>query len=596
MRPDRREAGAANLVSWASSLLKRAAQSKALPDGRRIHDRLIRHGHVGDTHLGNCLIEMYGNCGSAHDARSAFDNICNPNLCSWNMLIKAYGHNGCLGYAHCMFGHMPDRDVVSWTAMISVFAQHGHGIEALQLYHQMHVEGIQPNKITFIGALNACASTKALVEGLGLHVAVLEVGYAEDVVVGTALVKMYGNCGKLQIAWSVFSKMPCRDAIAWNAMIAVFVQNGEFNNAMQAFKMAPERNTASWNTMIGACMQSGHGDVALEVFHQMDLEGSKPSVITFVCALNACASLASLEDGKMIHVLIIESGFKHGVEIENALISMYGKCKCMWDARTVFGKMRCLDVVSWTAIIVACTENGHVKDALDFFHGMQLEGVQPDEIAFICSLDACAVLAALEEGQKMDDAIVKLGLEERWMVKTALIDMYGKCGSLQEARHTFDQSPGSNVATWNSLMTALSHNGLMEEVVHLLHEMQQHSIKPNPVTFSCVLNACSHSGWVDNICQVFLSIDKDHDVAYTEDHYLCMVDLLARAGQLEEAEDMIKNFPFENDEGLAWQCLLGACKVHSDIERAVRVANHCFDIDPENASPYALLCNIHYCS
>eukprot|EP00250_Pteridium_aquilinum_P003595 c13902_g1_i1 orf=406-2199(-) len=583
------------LASRICSLLRTAGDSRALPDGRHVHDWLIRSGHVANTHIANSLIEMYSHCGSTQEARSVFDRNPNRNLYSWNVLIKAYGLNGLVEDAWCVFYDMPLRDVISWTTLISLCAQHGHASKALHLYHQMHVEGFHPNKITFIGALNACASMRSHPDGLVLHVNVVEVGCDNDVVIGTTLIKMYGECGNSHLAWNVFGNMPCRDVVTWNAMIAVFVQDGSHSNAMRAFRMAPERNTASWNTMIGAYMQSGNAKMALETFDEMDREGAKPSVITFVCALNACASLASLEDGQIIHMQLVKLGAEGGVEIQNALITMYGKCKSIREARSVFEEMSSVDVISWTAIIVACNENGQAKEALGFFHAMQRKGVQADEVTFLCSLDTCAMLSVLREGQRMENTIIKLGLEDRWMVKTALIDMYGKCGSLQEARYTFCSSPRSNIATWNALMTTLAHNGLVEEIINLLHETRQHDVKPNQVTFSCLLTACSHAGWVDKISYVFLSIHKAHGVAYTEDHYLCLVDLVARAGQLEQAEILIKCFPFENDEGLAWQCLLAACKTHNDVERAVEVANRGFDIDPENVSLYTLLSNIQCC-
>lgn len=584
----------APLATWACSLLRTTSASRALPNGRLVHDFLIRRGHDSLTHTANSLIEMYGHCGSWREAKSAFDRSSNPSLFSWNLLIEAYGVNGLLEDARRVFDEMPMRDVVSSTAMISLFAQQGHASEALRLYHQMHVEGLPPNTITLIAALNACAGMCSLIEGTALHVAMIEVGCGDGPVSGTALINMYGVCRKLHMAWSVFSGMLSRDTITWNAMITVFARAGDYYSALCAFRMAPERNTASWNTMIGVYMQCGNEKMALELFHEMMGEGAKMSAITFVCVLNACAGMVSLKDGRMVNILLVKQGVED-TKVENALITMYGKCRSIGEARNIFGKMQSRDVISWTAMMGACTRSDQFEEALAFFHEMQAKGVQADEVTFLSSLDACALLSTLSEGQRLDDCIKKFGLEERWMVKTALINMYGKCGSLQEARRTFYRSSCCNIATWNAIMTIFAHNGLVEDVFDVLLEIQQHDVKPNGVTFSSVLTACSHAGWVDFIGQLFVAIGEDHGVAYTEDHYLCIVDIFARSGQLEQAECLIKSFPFGNDEGLAWQCLLAACKVHNDLGRALKVANQGFDVDPGNTALYTLLLSTQCC-
>ncbi|KAI5066670.1 hypothetical protein GOP47_0019294 [Adiantum capillus-veneris] len=554
------------------SLLRRAADAGSLQDGLLVHDQLVRSGYAFQPHIADSLIGMYAQLGSAQEARSVFDRNPNPTLYSRNLLIKAYGLQGRLhDDAYHVFHTMPARDVVSWTSMICLLAQHGCGIEAVHLYAQMHVEGFHPKKITFVGALNACTSIHSLSHGQAIHVSAMVFGFDRDVVVGTALIKMYGECGKLHLAQNVFGNITACDVISWNAMIGVLVQAGEFSNATHTFIMAPERNAATWNTMICAYLQDGNAKMALDTFHRMLQMGSKPNEITFLGAVNACARLRSLLNGQSIHIFLVKLGLENA-ELEVALISMYGKCKSIREARSVFDRMQQVNVISWTAIIVAYTENEQGEEALGFFHQMQSKGIQADEVVLFCCLDVCAMLSTLVEGEYINDIVNKLGLEEHEMVRTALIDMYGKCGSLDEARHTFRRSLSANVTMWNALMTAFTHRVYVEEVFGLLYEMWQNSIKPNSITFSCVLTTCSHAGWVDSINQIFLSIFLNYDVVYTDHHFLCMADLLARAGQLKQAENLIQHFPFRHDEGLAWQCLLAACSLHDNFEYAMRVA------------------------
>ncbi|MCO5582812.1 hypothetical protein L7F22_036712 [Adiantum nelumboides] len=555
----------------AGSFLRRAADVTSLQDGLLLHHHLLQSGHALQPHVADSLTAMYAQLGSAQEARSVLDRNPYPTLYSWNLLIKAYGLHGLAEDAYRVFCGMPARDVISWTSMICLFTQYGREVESLHLYNQMQVEGLHPSKITFIGALSACTSIHCHSYGQAIHVSAMELGFDTDVVVGTALLKMYGECRKLHVAWNVFGNITFRDVISWNAMIGVLVQAGELSTATHTFMMAPDRNAATWNTMICAYLQDGNAKMALDTFQNMVKKGAKPNEITFVGAVNACARLSSLADGKIIHISLVKLGLET-VELDVALISMYGKCMSIKEARNVFDRIQHTDVVSWTAIIVACTENGKGEEALGLFHKMQSKRVQADEVVLFCCLDACATFSFLVEGEFIDDIIIKLGLEEHEMVKTALTDMYGKCGRVDEASYTFHRSPSPNITTWNALMTTFAHRACAEEVISLLHKMWQNNMKPNPVTFSCVLTACSHAGWVDSINQIFLSMHYDYDVIYTEDHFLCMADLLARAGQLKQTEALIKNFPFRHDEGLAWQCLLAACCLHDELEYAMQVA------------------------
>jgi pentatricopeptide repeat protein len=396
---------------------------------------------------------------------------------------------------------------------------------------------------------------------------------------------MYGECGELSLAWTIFSRSQGLDIVAWNTMIQVFIENRDLSNAMEAFAMAPDRDPATWNIMLGGLAQDGHGDMALELFRRMNLEGVvEPNVVTFVCVLNAFTSTAFLERGRLVHMLIVDLGLEKGIEIGNALISAYGRCRDAEDAKSVFERMHRRDVVSWTAIVGAWCEMGRFEEALGILKKMRLDRVPPDKVSLLCALYACASLSALEEGKEMDVTVCKLGMETHLMIRTALIDMYGKCGSVEDAMEVFDRSLERTIEMWNAVLTTLSQRGFLDEVRVSLMQMQQQNIMPNHVTLSCVLAACSHSGSVEDASRAFLAIDMLHGFRHTEDHYLCIVDLFARTGELEKAQEMIENFPFQSDECLAWQCLLSGCRIHNDVERAVHVAMHCVCIDTSEVS------------
>lgn len=543
------------------SLLKRYGKANVLSACRRVHAHIIKFGIDRTTFIGNCIVEMYGNRGSLEDARAVFEQLPNPDIFSWNMVIHAYCKNGQLDDAHIIFDSMLHRNVVSWNAMISTLAQNARGKEALVLFRKMQLESVKPNRITFVSTLDACADLAALAEGLEIHSIIDMAGIELDVITGTALINMYGKCGTVCEARNVFSRMPHRDAITWTAMIGAFVENGK-------------------------------GKEALDLFYQMQCEGFKPDRVSFVCAVEACASMVALKEGQEVHAAIVEFGYQGHVVVENALINMYGKCGSLRNARGEFSRMPHPDVVSWTAIIAAYTKNGNSTEALNHFRQMQLEGIRPNKITILHVLDSCASLAAVDQGKEIHAMIMDLCYKGDVEIGNAIINMYGKFGSLHDAWRVFCEMPQRDVVSWTAMIAVFAYNGHAEEALDLFNRMELNGIKPNKITFVSALTACSHSGRIDDGRSFFVSMNRDHGLTHTEDHYVCMIDLLGRAGHLDEAEALITHCPF-GKAGVAWLCLLSACKMHGDVQRGVRAAEQCFELNPTDITPYVTLSNMY---
>ncbi|KAJ7528052.1 hypothetical protein O6H91_16G084700 [Diphasiastrum complanatum] len=611
--------------------LNACASLAALEKGRQIHAAVVGSGYEGHVTVGSALVNMYGKCRSLEEARS-------------------------------VFGRLPDRNVVCWNAMISACSQNGHAKEALSLFDQMQGKDLKPDPVTFVCALDACASLGALAKGQEIHVAIVDSGCEGQVIVGTALVNLYGKCGRLENARTVFGGLLHPNVVCWSAMIKACIQNGNSKEALDlldqmqcagimpdhityvsaldacaslpdlekgqvlhtaiiasgyeghitvgnslinmygkcgsleqaknVFHQMPRRNEVSWSSIIAACAQNGHGMEALVLFSHMQVDGFKPDHVTFVCTLDACTALATLERGQMIHASIVDSGYEGLVVVGTALVNMYGRCGSFENARNVFDRMSHRNVITWNAMIAACARNGHCKEALNLFNQMQAYGFKPDEVTFVSSLDACASLADLETGKKIHVAIIDSGYDRLVPLGNALVNMYGKCGCLQQARRVFGQMPHWNVISWNSIIVAYAQNGHGKEALQLFHEMQYRGVKPDQITFLSLLGACSHMGSVFDGRHYFQSMIQDHGIVPRLEHYVCMIDLLGRAGNLDEAENLITNLPVANEVS-AWLCLLGACRIHGDVERGVRAANRVFKLDPENVAPYVLLSNIY---
>ncbi|CAK9275513.1 unnamed protein product [Sphagnum jensenii] len=591
-------------------LLKACASLGALEEGRRIHTQIIQNSYESDIFVGSSLVDMYAKSGSIDDACRVFNK-------------------------------MPTRNVVSWNTMIMGHVKCGQGQKALELYQQMQCEGVQPDTVTFVGVLNACASLAAVDEGMRVHEQIVCSCCEFDVSVGNSLIDMYAKCGNLEDAKRVFRRMTTRDVVSWNAMIVGFVKCGEGHKALELFRQMQSegvepvpitfvgvlnacanatslkegrhvheqimrsgcesnifvgnslidmyakcgsiedarrvfnrmvsRNAISWNALILGYVKCGQGHKALELFKQMQCEGLQPDHVTFVGILNACASVVALEEGRCIHEQIIQWDCEADVKVSNSLIDMYAKCGSIEDAWRVFTKMVTHNVISWNAIILGYLKCGQGTKALELYQQMQSEGVQPDPVTFVGVLNACASVSALEEGRCIHKQIISSDCKFDVFVACSLIDMYSKCGSIEDAQRVFNKLPTRNLVSWNAMLGGYAMHGHAKEALEHFQQMCQEGVEVDKVTFVSLLSACSHVGLVDEGLCYFESMGSVYRISAIAEHYACMVDLLGRAGQLQEAENLIDMMPFK-PSAFVWKALLGACRIHGNVEMGERIA------------------------
>eukprot|EP01018_Ginkgo_biloba_P031792 Gb_15843 [translate_table: standard] len=501
------------------SLLQGCIDKNALSEGKLVHIHITDKGFVVDRFLGNTLVNMYAKCGSLVEARRVFDQ-------------------------------MPKRNVVSWTVMIAAYAKHGYSVDALALFHQMQHSGVQPNQFTFASVLPACANLVALKE---VHEQIIRSGFQSDVILGNALVDMYIKRGSIEDARHVFDKMPERNVVSWTAMVSGYAQNGFVEEALKFFQKMPQRNVVSWNAMISGYLQNGYVDEAMKLFQSMPIR-----------------DLVSW----------------------STMIAGYAKNGLVDEGLKLFEGMPERDVVSWTAMIAGYAQNGYFDKALHFFSEMELAGVKPNRESFASVLPACANLAALQLGKVVHEDIIRSGFESDVFVGSALVDMYAKCGSIENACRVFDKISTRDVVLWNAMIIGYAMHGCGREALQLFEQLQRSGTNPNHVTFVGVLSACCHAGLVDDGCQYFECMSRDYHVTPGIEHHCCMVDLLGRAGRLNEAEYFINKMAIEPTADM-WGSLLGACRLHTNIELGERVAQRLFELEPDNAAPYVLLSNIY---
>ncbi|KAL2984811.1 hypothetical protein AAZX31_12G111200 [Glycine max] len=318
--------------------------------------------------------------------------------------------------------------------------------------------------------------------------------------------------------------------------------------------------------------------------------------------LKACVLQRALGSGKEVHGLVLKSGLGLDRSIALKLVELYGKCGVLEDARKmfdgmperdvvactvmigscfdcgmveeaieVFNEMGTRDTVCWTMVIDGLVRNGEFNRGLEVFREMQVKGVEPNEVTFVCVLSACAQLGALELGRWIHAYMRKCGVEVNRFVAGALINMYSRCGDIDEAQALFDGVRVKDVSTYNSMIGGLALHGKSIEAVELFSEMLKERVRPNGITFVGVLNACSHGGLVDLGGEIFESMEMIHGIEPEVEHYGCMVDILGRVGRLEEAFDFIGRMGVEADDKMLCS-LLSACKIHKNIGMGEKVA------------------------
>ncbi|XP_057868859.1 pentatricopeptide repeat-containing protein At2g22070 [Cryptomeria japonica] len=612
-----------NLPNIYARLLQGCIDMKALSDGKRIHTHMIKCCFQPRTFLWNRLLEMYAKSGSLTDARQVFDKMPERDIFSWTAMFVGYVKDCNLKWARQLFDEMPERDVVSWNAILAGYVEHGVNEEALNLFGCMRDTGIKPDNFTFTSILSACSSLQALEQGKKIHGTIIRLGFETFLPVSNALVAMYGRCYSIEEACQVFKKMPVRAVLSWVTMITAHVQCGNVDYAREMFDIMPEQNIVSWNAMLAGYAQHGYGEEALDLFRTMQRTGMLPDCITFVSLVSACTSCESLEHGKQVHAHVIKSGFEQYVPMGNAIVGFYANCKqiedanCFFqtmpnrnvvswntmitgyvkhdrleDAEQLFHEMPTRSLISWTAMIAGYAQHGHSEQALNLFSQMKLESSKPDQFTFGSILSACASLSVLEHGKQVHGHIIQTGSDLYVSVNNAVITMYAKCGSIEDAQQMFKSMPEQDTVSWNAIIAGCAQNGFGKKALNLFEQMQTIGTVPNHITFIGVLCACSHTGLVEEGWRHFIMMSRVHSIKPEVDHYTCMVDLLGRAGQLGKAEELINSMPLEPDTGV-WEALLGACKIHKNMQLGMRAAGCLIELNPQCEATYVLLSNIY---
>ncbi|KAG6719717.1 hypothetical protein I3842_03G020700 [Carya illinoinensis] len=377
-----------------------------------------------------------------------------------------------------------------------------------------------------------------------------------------------------------------------NRVLLMHVKGGMMIDARRLFTEMPERNLVSWNTIIGGLVESGDYVEAFQLFFIMWEEFSDVGSRTFAMMIRASSGLGRIFAGRQFHSCALKMGVGEDIFVSCALIDMYSKCGSIEDAQYVFNEMPEKTTVGWNSIIAGYALHGYSDEALGMYYEMRDSGVEMDHFTFSIIIRICTRLASREHAKQAHASLVRHGFGLDIVANTALVDFYSKWGSIEDARHVFDNMPQKNVISWNALIAGYSNHGRGEEAIEVFERMLREGMIPNHVTFLAVLYACSYSGLSERGWEIFQSMSRDHKIKPRAMHYACMIELLGREGLLDEASALIRNAPFKPTPNM-WAALLTACRVHENLELGKFAAEKLYGMEPEKLSNYVVLLNIY---
>ncbi|XP_077247638.1 tetratricopeptide repeat (TPR)-like superfamily protein [Tasmannia lanceolata] len=477
-------------------------------------------------------------------------------------LIAMYSKCGEMGDAHQVFVEFPQPDVVLWTSMVSGFQQNGKSEEALLFFSQMSMmEHVIPDPVTLVSMVSASTQSGNLRAGRCCHGFIIRMGFDCDLCLVNCLLNFYAKVGIVKNARNLFEKMSNRDVISWSSMVACYAQNGKVIEA-------------------------------LELFNEMMEKQFKPNSVTVVSALQACGAACDLREGRRLHEFAAQNGFELELAVSTALVDMYMKCSSPEDAINLFHRMPNKDVVSWAALISGYAQNGLANESLGEFQRMLLDGIRPDAVTLVKILTACSQLGIFQQALCLHGYLVSSGFDDNVFVGASLLDLYSKCGSLDNAIRVFERMGDKDVVVWSSMIAGYGIHGLGDEAIRIFNLMTQSFREPNHVTFVSILSACSHAGLIEEGKKIFDSMTSVYNVVPGSEHYSIMVDILGRKGELDRAMELINQMPIPVGPHV-WGALLGGCRIHHNVEMGEIAARNLFKIDPNHTGYYVLMSNIY---
>lgn len=501
----------------------------ALEVGRCLHCFVVKTGLGCSDAVKSSLLSMYSNCGTPDEV-------------------------------YCSFCEVINKDLLSWMSVISVYARFGLMNKCSSLFWEMFDSEIYPDEIVISCMLLGFGNSMSVCEGKAFHGLITRRVYVHSDMIHNALLFMYCKFGFLTLAEKIFNKF------------------GKWTKD-------------SCSSLISGYNKKGLDAKCIELFREMQHRGIEADPYSLISVISSCCKLGTIYLGRSLHCYIIKSSRDENISVYNSLIDMYGKSGHLMIARRIFNVLQG-DIITWNTLISSYIENGNFSEAIALFDKMISQNLNPNLATLVMVLSACSHLASLKKGEEVHHYIMQRGLDiNNLSLATALVDMYSKCGQLEQSRELFDLMKEKDLISWNVMISGYGMHGQAKSAIEIFQEMEVSNLKPNELTFLAMLSACNHSGLVEEGKYMFSKM-QDYSLKPNLKHYACMVDLLGRSGNLQEAEALVYSMPISPD-GKVWGSLLSACNIHCELEMGERVARHAIESDPENDGYYVMLSNMY---
>lgn len=527
--------------SYYVPLLQECIEKSSVSEAQIVHGHIMKTGLQEDLFIMTFLINVYAKCGNIEYARTVFDNLPRRNVVSWTTLMTGYVHN-----------LQPEVGV--------------------QVFQEMLEAGAYPTNYSLGTALNACSSLRSVKLGEQFHAYIVKYQIDFDTSVGNSLCSFYSKLGNLE-------------------------------SAIKAFERIKEKNVISWTAVISACGDNGEAARGLKLFEEMLTKDIKPNEFTLTSVLSLCCTVLSLSVGVQIHSISTKLGYESYLPIKNSLMYLYLKGGWIRDAQKLFDGIETMSLVTWNSMIA-----GHAQvmdlagndlsayrsgyEALNIYLKLNRSGMKPDLFTFSSVLTVCSRLVALEQGEQIHAQTIKTGFLSDVVVGTALVNMYNKCGSIENASKAFVEMDTRTMISWTSMITGFSQQGWSQQALQLFEDMRLAGVRPNQITFVGVLSACSQAGMVNEALSYFKMMQKEYKIKPVMDHFACLIDMFVRLGQLNEAFDFIKKMDFEPSEFI-WSLLIAGCRSHGNLELGFYAAEQLLELKPKDTETYVLLLNMY---
>ncbi|KAI3464754.1 hypothetical protein Pfo_021417 [Paulownia fortunei] len=421
------------------------------------------------------------------------------------------------------------------------------------------ISSTELEEVSFISSINSCSSISSCKT---IHARVIKSLNYEDGFIGDRLVSLYTKLGLMEYSQNLFDEMPKKDLVSWNSLISGFSRKGELVKCLNAF-------------------------------YRMRFEmGLVPNEVTLISILSACTDIGAWYGGDYIHGMAVKMGLINESRLANSLINMYGKSGYLDLARQLFGTMQEPTLVSWNSMILVSVENGVSDEAISMFNAMRRVGVKPDQATMVTLLRGCGDIGVVKLAEAMHGYILSAGLDENVVIATSMLSVYAKSGRLDVSNALFGGMKDPDRIAWTAMVGGYAMHGCGREALMCFDLMVKRRLKPDHVTFTHLLSACSHSGLLKEGKRCFEIMSSVYGVEPRLDHYSSMVDLFGRSACLKDALDLIKTMPMEPNHGV-WGALLNACRICNNVELGKEAAERLFGLNPSDHRNYIMLSNIY---